>query len=356
MPPPVTRPRTPAPGSSRYSAQSCRAALLVRRRPKSGVMPRETHTFSAHVDLGTLTRVDPGQFGAVGGRDRRADWTVALSYTDVVTQTACWEERSQVCDEIRLALAEVRRRTPSAVPAWGPRGTTPRLTVRGTAAGAPPPPPPPPPASLPGGSGQWTSCSTLPQCLRAVGSGPPAIHCLTALGPVGSGPPAVHCPTAWGQWGVDLLQYTAPLPGDSGQWTCCNTLPHCLGAVGSGIPAVHCPNARGQRAVDLLLYTAPLTGWGQWAVDLLQYTASPPGGSGQWTSCSTLPHCLGAAGSGPPSIHRPTDRGQWAVDLLQYTAPLLGGSGQWTSCNTLPQSSPGGGRTNLQGPWGGSIV
>ena len=50
-----------------------------------------------------------------------------------------------MCAEIRLTLAEVRRRTPSAVPAWGPRGTTPRLTVRGTAAGAPPPPPPPPP-------------------------------------------------------------------------------------------------------------------------------------------------------------------------------------------------------------------
>ena len=77
------------------------------------------------VDLGALPRVDPGQFGAVGGRDRRADRTVALSYTDAVTQTACWVERSQVSDEIRLTLAEVRRRTPSAVPAWGPRGTTP---------------------------------------------------------------------------------------------------------------------------------------------------------------------------------------------------------------------------------------
>ena len=65
------------------------------------------------VDLGTLPRVDPGQFGAVGGRDRRADRTVALSHTDAVTQTAGWEERSQVCDEICLALAEVRRRTPS---------------------------------------------------------------------------------------------------------------------------------------------------------------------------------------------------------------------------------------------------
>ena len=97
------------------------------------------------VDLGTLPRVDPKQLGAVGGRDRSADRTVALSYTDAVIQTACWEERSQVCNEIRLTLAEVRRRTPSAVSAWGPRGTTPRLTVRGTTAGAPPPPPPPPP-------------------------------------------------------------------------------------------------------------------------------------------------------------------------------------------------------------------
>ena len=233
------------------------------------------------VDLGRLTRVDPGQFGAVGGRDRRADRTVALSYTDVVTQTACWEERSQVCDEIRLALAEVRRRTPSAELAWGPRGTTPRLTVRGTAAGAPPPPPPPP-----GGKGQWTSCNTLPHCLGAVGSGPPATHCLTASG----------------QWAVDLLQYTASLPGGSGQcnscnalphrlggsgrWTSCNTLPHYLGAVGSGNPAVHC-----------------LTAWGQWAVELLQYTAPRLGAVGSGPPAVHLPHCLGAVGSGPPAVH-----------------------------------------------------
>ena len=77
-----------------------------------------------------------------------------------------------MCDEIRLTLAEVRRRTPSAVPAWGPRGTTPRLTVRGTAAGAPPPPPPP------------LHCTALP-C--------PALHC-TAL-PCPSLPcPALPCP------------------------------------------------------------------------------------------------------------------------------------------------------------------
>ena len=82
------------------------------------------------VDLGTLTRVDPGQFGAVGGRDRRADQTVALSYTGVVTQTACWEERSQVCDEIRLTLAEVRRRTPSAGAPEGRRHGSPYVGPR----------------------------------------------------------------------------------------------------------------------------------------------------------------------------------------------------------------------------------
>ena len=53
---------------------------------------------------------------------------------------------------------------------------------------------------------------------------------------------------------------------ESPAWQCnsCSTLPHCLGAVGSGTPAMHC-----------------LTAWGQWAVDLLQCTASLPGGSGQ---------------------------------------------------------------------------
>ena len=127
-------------------------------------------------------------------------------------------------------------------------------------------------APLSGGRGQWISCNALPHCLGAVGSGPPAIHCLTA----------------WGQWAVQLLQCTASLPGGSGQWDSCNALPHCLG------------------------------------------------GSGQWTSCTTLPHCLGAVGSATPSMHCPNARGQWAVDLLQYTASLPGGRGQWTPCNTLP--------------------
>ena len=37
---------------------------------------------------------------------------MVLSYTGARTWTACREERPQVCDEIHLALAEVRRRTP----------------------------------------------------------------------------------------------------------------------------------------------------------------------------------------------------------------------------------------------------
>ena len=140
-----------------------------------------------------------------------------------------------------------------------------------------------------------TSCDTLPHC----------------LGTVGSASASMHRPNAWGQWAVDLLQYTASLPGGRGQWISCNTLPHCLGAVGSGLPATDC-----------------LTAWGQWAVGILQFTASLPEGSERSASCNTLPHCPGAAGSEPPALHT-------AVDLLRCTAALPGGSGQWTSCNAM---------------------
>ena len=134
-------------------------------------------------------------------------------------------------EEIRLTLAEVRRRTPSAERAWGPRGMTPRLTVRGTTASAPPPP-------------------------------PPAIHCLTALGQWAVEPLQCTASLPWGQWAVELLQYTAALPSGSRQCNSCNALPHCLGAVDSGIPAMLYPTA-----------------WGQWAVELLQCIASVPSGS-----------------------------------------------------------------------------
>ena len=55
----------------------------------------------------------------VTGTCRNPD--LALPLTDAETRTACWEERSKVCGEIRLALAEVRRRLPWQVCA-GPPG------------------------------------------------------------------------------------------------------------------------------------------------------------------------------------------------------------------------------------------
>ena len=146
------------------------------------------------------------------------------------------------------------------------------------------------------GSGQLTSCNTLPHCLGAAGSGPPAIH----------------SPTAGGQWAADLRQCTTSPHGGRGQWTSCNTVPHCLGAVGSGPPAIHCPTAWGAVGSGPPAMHC-LTARGQWAVDLVQYTAPLPEGSGQWTFCNRLPHCLGAVGSGPLAIHCPTawGSGQW---------------------------------------------
>ena len=248
-----------------------------------------------------------------------------------------------------------------------------------------------------GGSGQWNSCNALPDCLGAVGSGPPAIHCPTAwgqwavqflqctaslpggsgqcnscntlphcLGAVGSGPPAMHCPTAWGSGQCNSCNTLPHCPGGGGQCNSCNALPRCLGAVGIASSAMQCVTAWGQWAAQLLQRTASLprgsgqcnscnalphclgavgsgtpathclTAWGQWAVQLLQCTASPPGGSGQWNACNAPPHCLGAVGSGTPAMHCPTAWGQWAVQLLQCTASLPWGSGQWTSCNALP--------------------
>ena len=160
------------------------------------------------VDPGTLPRVDPGQFGAVSGRDRRADRTVALSYTGALTQTACWEGRSQVCDEIRLTLAEVRRRTPSAVPAWGPRGTTPRLTVRGTAAGAPPPPPPP----LPPGSEAVHCRSSTAHCPQAVRQCIAGVALPTAPRQCGSVLQELHCPLTQGSEAVHYRGCTVRCP------------------------------------------------------------------------------------------------------------------------------------------------
>ena len=158
-------------------------------------------------------------------------------------------------------------------------------------------------ATLPGGSGQWNSCHAPPHCLGAMGSGTPAMHCLTAWGQWTVQLLHLRCHTAQGRWAVELLICTATLLGGSGRWNSCNALPHCLGAVGSGAPVMH-------RHIA----------WGRWAVELLLCTATLSRVSGQWNSCNALPHCLGAVGSGAPVMHRHTAWGQWAVQLLQYTA------------------------------------
>ena len=70
-----------------------------------------------------------------------------------------------------------------------------------------------------------------------------ALHCTCGQWAVGSGTSAMHCHTAWGQWAVQLLLCTASLPVGSGQWSSCYAPADCLGAVGSGTPAMqrHCP-------------------------------------------------------------------------------------------------------------------
>ena len=196
-------------------------------------------------------------------------------------------------------------------------------------------------ASTPGGSGQCNSCNALPHCPGGSGQRNSCNALPHCLGAVGSGTPAMHCLTALGQWAVKLPQCTTSLPGGSGQWNSCNALPHCLGATGSGPPAMHRLTALGAVG-SATPATHYLTAWGQRAWELLQYTAALLGGSGQriscnalphwlggsgqWTSGNTLPHCLGAVSSAAPALLCPTAWGQWTVQLLQRTASLSGGS------------------------------
>ena len=76
------------------------------------------------------------------------------------------------------------------------------------------------------------------------------------------------------------------------------------------------------------------------------HTSSLPCGSGPWNSRCTLPHFLGAIGSGSPAVDRRTARWHRAVEILLHTASFPGGSGQWHSCNTLPRRPGGRGQWN----------
>ena len=79
-----------------------------------------------------------------------------------------------------------------------------------------------------------------------------------------------------------------------------------------------------------------LTAWGQWAVELLLCTASLPWGSGQWSSRRTLPHCLGAVGSGTRVVHRLTAWGQSTLGLIELMVPVHKRTG--ASLNLWPLS------------------
>ena len=78
--------------------------------------------------------------------------------------------------------------------------------------------------SLPGGSGHWNSCFSLPDYLVAEGNGSRTACGLTASGRWGSGSPTEHCHTAWGQWALELLLFTAVMTslglgrGSSSSW------------------------------------------------------------------------------------------------------------------------------------------
>ena len=113
------------------------------------------------------------------------------------------------------------------------------------------------PGCLPTGTGKWEGrvpkcalCASVllysrDQCTVALGQCCSADTCARSQEAVGSGTPSMHCHTARGQWAVELLQCTASVPGGSGQWNCCNALPHYPRAVGSGTAAMHRPTRSG---------------------------------------------------------------------------------------------------------------
>ena len=204
--------------------------------------------------------------------------------------------------------------------------------------------------SLPGASGLCKSCNAMPRRRGAAGNGTPAMR-----GPISRGIGSLAqevvaaqrvellqvLPHYLGQWAVQILLYTASLPGGRGQWRICIALPHCLG---------------------------------QWALKLLQRTTSLLAGSGQWNSCNTLPHRMGAQphrlralGSGTmqcATVQLGGQRGlprrgsmpkeQTSCNAMPYCLGVMGsavlaihclaawGSGHWKSCDALPHWGGGG--------------
>ena len=158
-------------------------------------------------------------------------------------------------------------------------------------------------ASLPEGSGQWNSRNAVPHRLRAVGSGTPAMHCLTA----------------WGQWAVDLPQCTA-------QGVVVMSCRACGEAAVSKNRA-HRPGGTGSPAQGVV----GVSFWAHGEAALSKNRARRPRGDGE---CSP--------GGGQSILHGP-----WGGNFVQKLGTPAWGDGE---------SSPGGGRSIFLGPWGGGIV
>ena len=166
-----------------------------------------------------------------------------------------------------------------------------------------------------------------------VTTGAIVVHCQIALGArawrcptaAGNGTPSVYYLTAGGQWTTELLPhmahrhkggvrrnalwYIATIPQvvgigmshSTGPWgSVCGTLPHWLQALGSG------------TCVELF----------------------PSGGSGKWDSRGALPHWLRTLYSGSRAVYYGTTWRQWAPEYHPNTAALPWGSGEWKSCTT----------------------
>ena len=99
------------------------------------------------------------------------------------------------------------------------------------------------------------------------------------------------------------------------------------------------------------------TAWEQWAVQLLQCTASLPGGSGQCTSCNGWSECSCGSVGMYHWAHRPEGMGSPTQGAVGASFRAYGGPSSSENRAHRPggdgESSPGGGRSLLQGPWGG---
>ena len=238
-------------------------------------------------------------------------------------------------------------------------------------------------APLLGGSGQRNSCNTVPHCLAAVGSRTPAMHCLTAPGAVGSGPPAMLCTPAGGvrgvlPWGWSDYRRAGGREGWKGSRACFRA---GGGEGGRGIlqQARHPAPSRAPRtrqgsfsgrasslalagdvqsvlccavccAVCFAVLGATIfqepgaPAWGERGVRPRGWSEYPAGPMGRRLLRRTGHTSLGGTGGPAQGVVGASSEAHGEPSSSLNRAHRPGGDGE---------SSPGGGRSILQGPWGG---